>query len=36
MWDEKEWYDFLEHKLGTEVLIQYHPDSQASSLESFF
>ena len=36
MWDEKEWYDFLENKLGTDVLVQYHPDSQASSLEGFF
>ena len=36
MWDEEEWYNFLESKLGKEVVSKYHPDSEASSLESFF
>jgi len=36
MWETKEWYDFLEQKLGTEQLHKYHPESNASSLESFF
>ena len=36
MWDEKEWYDFLESKLGNDTVVKYHPDSQSSSLESFF
>jgi|TARA_B100001093_G_scaffold469173_1_gene489703 hypothetical protein len=36
MWDESEWYDFLENKLGIDVLTKYHPDSQSSSLEEFF
>jgi len=36
MWDSQEWYDYLESKLGTEELHKYHPEANASSLESFF
>ena len=36
MWATQEWYDYLESKLGTDELHKYHPESNASSLESFF
>jgi len=36
MWTTQEWYDYVESKLGTEELHKYHPESNASSLESFF
>jgi hypothetical protein len=36
MWESKEWYDYLETKLGTEELHKYHPESNASSLDEFF
>lgn len=36
MWESQEWYDYLEQKLGKEVLVKYHPESQANSLEDFF
>jgi hypothetical protein len=38
MWDEKEWYDYLERKLGKETVLKYHPDAYvaAGSLEDFF
>lgn len=36
MWDNQEWYDYLESKLGQEELHKYHPEANASSLESFF
>jgi len=36
MWDEKEWYDYLEAKLGAEAVKKYHPNSNKASLESFF
>ena len=37
MWTSDEWYDYCREKLGEEVLLKYHPDSQKSnSLESFF
>jgi hypothetical protein len=36
MWDSQEWYDYLESKLGQEELFKYHPEANASSLESFF
>ena len=36
MWQEEEWYKYLASKLGTETLHKYHPDSNKSSLESFF
>jgi hypothetical protein len=37
MWDEQEWYDYLEAKLGREVAKQYHPNafSEPSALEAF-
>ncbi len=37
MWDEQEWYDYLEAKLGREVAKQYHPNafSEPSVLEAF-
>jgi hypothetical protein len=36
MWESREWYDYLESKLGTKELHKYHPQSDSSSLESFF
>lgn len=36
MWDEKEWYDFCEAKLGREELLKYHPEAERSSLDAFF
>jgi hypothetical protein len=36
MWDEKEWYDYLESHLGEEVVRKYHPDAFKSTLENFF
>ena len=37
MWDDQEWYDYLESKLGVEVLKKYHPKAvENSDLESFF
>ena len=36
MWEDKEWYDYLESNLGTEELHKYHPESNASSLDEFF
>ena len=36
MWESKEWYDFLEAELGEEVLVKYHPEARANSLEGFF
>jgi hypothetical protein len=37
MWDNQEWYDYCEDKLGKETLIKYHPESvKGSSLEEFF
>lgn len=36
MWEEKEWYDFLEQKLGKEELLKYHPESNKTTLEEFF
>jgi hypothetical protein len=37
MWEDQEWYDFLEKKLGTETLHKYHPDSNKPiDIESFF
>jgi hypothetical protein len=37
MWEDKEWYDYLESKLGTEELHKYHPQSvKSNSLEGFF
>lgn len=38
MWDEQEWYDYLEAKMGKETVEEYHPDAfkEESSLDSFF
>lgn len=36
MWDQPEWYEYLESRLGEKVLLQYHPEAKQSSLESFF
>jgi len=38
MWFEQEWYDYLESKMGREVVEQYHPEAYEvkSSLEGFF
>lgn len=36
MWQEKEWYDFLESKLSREELLKYHPESNQTTLEEFF
>lgn len=38
MWDSEEWYQYLENKLGPEVLSKYHPESciQNLSLDEFF
>ena len=37
MWESQEWYDYVEKKLGHDVLIKYHPEAEkANSLESFF
>jgi len=38
MWESQEWYDYLEAKMGKEIVEQYHPEAYEvkSSLESFF
>jgi hypothetical protein len=37
MWDDQEWYTYLESKLGKDTLVKYHPDSvKATDLEDFF
>jgi hypothetical protein len=37
MWDNQEWYTYLESKLGKATLVKYHPDSvKATDLEDFF
>jgi hypothetical protein len=36
MWETKEWYDYLEDKLGRDELIKYHPLANAGTLEEFF
>jgi hypothetical protein len=38
MWTSQEWYDYLEAKMGKEIVEQYHPEAYEvkSSLESFF
>lgn len=37
MWNNQEWYTYLESKLGNTVLVKYHPDSvKATDLEDFF
>jgi hypothetical protein len=36
MWEEKEWYDFCEKKVGRDELIKMHPKANAVNLEEFF
>lgn len=36
MWDEQEWFDYLESNLGESVLLKYHPDSKKNTLDDFF
>jgi hypothetical protein len=37
MWDNQEWYDYLESELGETVLQKYHPEAMSNnSLEEFF
>lgn len=36
MWDEKEWYDYCESKVGREELLRMHPEAANTSLEEFF
>lgn len=36
MFQSKEWYDFLESKLGIETLHKYHPETNRASLEDLF
>ena len=38
MWDEQEWYDYLETKLGRDTVVKYHPKActESSSLEELF
>ncbi len=36
MWEQKEWYDFCEKKLGRDELYKMHPKANAGSLEGFF
>jgi hypothetical protein len=38
MWSDQEWYDYLELKMGKEIVEQYHPEAYEvkSTLEGFF
>ncbi len=36
MWEEQEWYDYCESKVGREELIKMHPQAANTSLEEFF
>lgn len=36
MWEQKDWYDFCERKVGREELIKMHPKAGQTSLEEFF
>lgn len=36
MWEDKEWYDYCESKLGRETLLKYHPAAAATTLDEFF
>ena len=36
MWEDKEWYDYCEAKLGREELLKYHPAAAATTLDEFF
>jgi hypothetical protein len=37
MWDQKEWYDYLEGKMGKDTVVEYHPEAnkEVGSLEDF-
>ena len=38
MWTDREWYDYLEGKMGKDTVLEYHPEAfeVAGSLEDFF
>ena len=38
MWEDKEWYNYCESKLGRETLVKYHPevDAVVITLDEFF
>jgi hypothetical protein len=36
MWEDKEWYDYCEAKLGRDELLKYHPNAAATTLDEFF
>ena len=36
MWSDKEWYDYLEAKMGIDTVKTYHPEGFTASLEDFF
>ena len=36
MWEDKEWYDYCEDKLGRDKLLKYHPNAAATTLDEFF
>ena len=38
MWDQAEWYEWLENKAGPSMVMEYHPEAynEAGSLEDFF
>lgn len=36
MWSDKEWYDYLEAKMGLDTVKKYHPEGFKASLEDFF
>jgi hypothetical protein len=38
MWEDKEWYNYLETRLGRDIVAKYHPEaySAPSSLEDLF
>jgi hypothetical protein len=38
MWEDDEWYEYLETKLGRDVLAEYHPKAveKTAALDEFF
>jgi hypothetical protein len=36
MWEDKEWYEYCEAKLGRDKLLKYHPNAAATTLDEFF
>jgi Oxygenase domain of the 2OGFeDO superfamily len=36
MWEEQEWYDYCESKVGRAELMKMHPEADKTSLEEFF